>query len=113
MVNNLGKGLEALLKSYSSEKKDKYLNEGIDIQNIIPNKSQPRQIFDSKTMNDLIESIKKRGILQPISIRRIDRNKFELIAGERRYRAAKQAGLKKIPAYIITINELPLSRHSY
>tara|TARA_B100000959_G_C14892775_1_gene587477 strand:+ start:240 stop:1079 length:840 start_codon:yes stop_codon:yes gene_type:complete len=104
MANNLGKGLEALIKSYSTDKKEEYLNQGIDISCIIPNKNQPRQVFDDTAMLALIESVKMRGILQPISVRKIKNNKYEIIAGERRYRAALHAKLKKIPAYIIEIN---------
>ena len=105
MTNNLGKGLGALIKSYSTENKERYLNEGVSIQDIVPNQNQPRHIFESKKMQSLIESIKLRGILQPLSIRKIKNNKFELIAGERRYRAALEVGLKTVPAYIINIKK--------
>ena len=105
MTNNLGKGLGALIKSYSTENKERYLNEGVNIKDIVPNQNQPRHIFESKKMQSLIESIKLRGILQPLSIRKIKNNKFELIAGERRYRAAIEVGLKTVPAYIINIKK--------
>ena len=113
MANNLGKGLGALIKSYSTENKEQYLNDGIDIKDIIPNKNQPRYVFESKKMQSLVESIKNKGILQPLSIRKIKNNKFELIAGERRYRAAIEAGLKTVPAYIINIkNEVEMMEYA-
>ena len=71
MANNLGKGLEALIKSYSTENKEKYLNQDIDVNKIIPNKNQPRVQFDSEKMQSLIKSIKLKGILQPLSVRKI------------------------------------------
>ena len=104
MAKQLGKGLEALIQSYGGDKKEKYLQNGISIKNIIPNRNQPRQYFDENEMNLLADSIKKRGILQPITVRTIHENQFELIAGERRFRAAKMVGLKTIPAYVIHIN---------
>ena len=79
MANNLGKGLEALIKSYSSDNKNKYLNEGIDVSSIIPNKNQPRNVFDARGMDSLVASIKAKGILQPISVRKIEQSKFEFI----------------------------------
>ena len=64
-------------------------------------------------MQSLVESIKNKGILQPLSIRKIKNNKFELIAGERRYRAAIEAGLKTVPAYIINIkNEVEMMEYA-
>ena len=99
----LGKGLEALIKSYGKDEKEQYLNNNVPIEKIIPNKNQPRQIFNEKEMNELADSIKKIGIIQPITIRPIKNDMFEIIAGERRYRASKIAQLKKIPAYILDI----------
>ncbi len=99
----LGKGLEALIKSYGKDEKEQYLNNSVPIKKITPNKNQPRQIFNKKEMNELADSIKKIGIIQPITIRPIKNDMFEIIAGERRYRASKIAQLKKIPAYILDI----------
>ena len=101
--NKLGKGLEALIKSYGKEEKEQYLNNNVPIKKIIANKNQPRQIFNETEMNELANSIKKIGIIQPITIRAIKNEMFEIIAGERRYRASKIAGLDKIPAYILDI----------
>ena len=104
MAKTLGKGLEALIQSYGGEKKEKYLHGNLPIKNIIPNKNQPRQYFNTKEMELLADSIKKRGILQPVTVRKIEKNLFELVAGERRFRAAQMVGLKAIPAYVLNIN---------
>lgn len=104
MAKQLGKGLEALIKSYGGDKKEKYLHGELSIKNIIPNKNQPRQDFNTQELELLADSIKKRGILQPISVREINENLFELVAGERRFRAAQIVGLKTIPAYVLNIN---------
>lgn len=101
MNKKLGKGLEALIKSYESDKPE-LLNQGIPINQIIPNKNQPRQIFNDDKMESLVQSIIKHGVLQPISVRKID-NRYELIAGERRFKAAKKAKLQTIPAYVLSI----------
>ena len=103
MNNRLGKGIEALIKSQDLNK-DKYLDGFIEISNIKTNPNQPRKYFDEKSLNELVESIREKGILQPITIRALDGNSFELIAGERRLRAAKILKLKTIPAYIIKVD---------
>ena len=100
----LGKGLDALIKKYDSEESSRYLSGQIPIEKIIPNKSQPRQIFDEKKLAELALSIKKNGIIQPITVKELQNNNYEIIAGERRYRAAKKIGLKWIPAYTVAIS---------
>ena len=99
----LGKGLKALIPAYDSSGDD-YIDNQILIKNIIPNKNQPRTDFDNNSLNELAESIKINGVLQPITVRKIKSNKFEIIAGERRWRASKIAKLDTIPCYIININ---------
>lgn len=104
----LGRGLSALL-SESSEKvtsaNDSNAKEllgniiEIPIERIIPNPNQPRTHFDTKALNELAQSIRELGVIQPITVRKVD-DKFELISGERRYRASQMLGLKKIPAFI-------------
>jgi len=101
----LGKGLEAIIKTHHNEDDDRYLEGKIDINKIIPNESQPRQTFDPEKMEELIQSIKKNGVLQPITVREMDNNTYQIIAGERRYRAAMQAQLQWIPAYTVTIKD--------
>lgn len=72
----------------------------IDIESIDVNPFQPRSNFDQDALNELAESIKKLGIIQPITVRNMDNGRFQLISGERRLRASKIAGLKRIPAYV-------------
>ncbi len=72
----------------------------IYVTDIIPSPYQPRQIFSSDEIDELSQSIKKSGVLQPILVRKINNGKYELIAGERRWRASKKIGLNKIPAII-------------
>lgn len=94
MKTALGKGLEALLP----EKGEEVIN--IEIGKILPNERQPRKIFRDEALRDLADSIKEKGVLQPIIVSRVGDGTFRLIAGERRWRAAHLAGLTKIPALI-------------
>lgn len=104
--NALGRGLGALIDDADRERYEKLdtINE-IDIDKIDTNPYQPRSKFDEEKLNELASSIKELGIIQPITIRSIDGNKYQLITGERRLRAALIAGLKRIPAYIRTAND--------
>lgn len=77
----------------------------IPVDCIIANLYQPRKQFNEKTLNELAQSIKNYGIIQPLSVRKKDKNVYELVAGERRLRAAKIAGLKSVPAIIIDITD--------
>ncbi len=74
------------------------------ISEIEPNPDQPRKHFDAEAMLELSESIKQIGVIQPVTLRKIDNQKYQIIAGERRFRASKMAGLESIPAYIKEIN---------
>ena len=105
MSKVLGKGLDALIKKYDSEESSRYLSGQILIDKIKPNTSQPRQIFDKIKMQELKLSIKKNGIIQPITVKELQDGHYEIIAGERRYRAAKSIGLKWIPAYSVKISD--------
>jgi len=100
----LGKGLEALIKKHDTEENSKSLSGEISIEKIQPNPNQPRQIFDEKNMEELKQSIEEKGILQPITVKQLKNGLFEIVAGERRYRAAKAIGLKWIPAYTVNVN---------
>ena len=104
MSKGLGKGLEALISSYQTDDEN-YVDGLVPINMIEPNAEQPRQSFETQEMNALIESIKRNGVLQPISIRKIKKDKYQIVAGERRYRAAKLLNLKTIPAYILSVND--------
>jgi len=97
----LGKGLEALIPK--AEHKEKELVIEMDIESLTPNLFQPRKNFDKEKMEELKGSIKKHGIIQPIVARKMA-NGYEIVAGERRLKAAKEIGLKKIPAIIKTFN---------
>ncbi|MCX7794132.1 MAG: ParB/RepB/Spo0J family partition protein [Thermodesulfovibrionales bacterium] len=94
MKTALGRGIEALLP----EKAEEVIK--LDIDRIIPGDHQPRKVFRDESLNELAESIKEKGIIQPVIVTRQGDGTFKLIAGERRLRAAKLAGLKKIPAII-------------
>ena len=91
----LGRGLSSLIgDSEIKTSKDK-----ISISSIIPNKNQPRKSFEKNSLDDLTNSIKERGIIQPLIVRKSDEyeDKFELIAGERRWQSAQSAGLHEVP----------------
>jgi ParB family chromosome partitioning protein len=90
----LGKGLNALIP----EKGDDILY--LDIERVLPGKQQPRKVFQEESLKELSQSIKEKGVLQPVIVSRTGDGSFTLIAGERRWRAAMLAGLKKIPALI-------------
>ncbi|KAB2814607.1 ParB/RepB/Spo0J family partition protein [Phaeocystidibacter luteus] len=105
----LGKGLSALLKDPStnvSSAKDERAPEvvghiaEVDIDSIEVNPFQPRTHFDKGALEDLSNSIKELGIVQPITVRKVGFNEYQLISGERRFRASKMAGLTSIPAYV-------------
>jgi ParB family chromosome partitioning protein len=100
----LGRGLESLLGGEATEVETKGSSafSEIDIDLIFPNPEQPRTHFDQEAIDDLAASIKELGIIQPITVRKTGEKEYQIISGERRFRAAKQSGLKKIPAYIKT-----------
>lgn len=74
-------------------------------EQILPNIYQPRKVFNDETIEELAQSIKAYGIIQPLSVRKMGNESFELVAGERRLRAAKKAGLNKVPAIIVDITD--------
>ena len=98
----LGKGLDALIPSYATE--SSHIDGAVPITQITPNRNQPRQEFDSKKLEELTASIKENGIIQPLTVRELEEGNFELIAGERRLRAAKNAGLETVPVYILSVD---------
>ena len=101
-MNRLGKGIEALINSKNLDSGD-YLDGLLDINKIKANPDQPRKHFDEKLLKELVESIREKGILQPITVKSLDDGDFELIAGERRLRAAQILKLESIPAYVIKV----------
>jgi ParB family chromosome partitioning protein len=97
--NRLGKGLGALLsEGDNSNDENKITN--IFIENIEPNPFQPRKEFDQETLEELADSIKNNGVLQPITVRKIKPELYQLVTGERRWRASKLVGINKIPSII-------------
>ena len=95
----LGKGLDALLSKSQGEKREHEIKD-IDIEKIKPNPYQPRDRFTEESLEELASSIENKGVLQPITVREVQYDNFELVTGERRWRAAQKAGLATIPAII-------------
>jgi|TARA_B100001094_G_C18166804_1_gene792615 ParB family chromosome partitioning protein len=108
MNSKIKKGLGRGLSSLIGETKIENKNNKLSLSEIIPNKYQPRKIFDEENLDDLTKSIKERGVIQPIIVRvSNDKNsKYEIIAGERRWLAARKAGLHDIPAVVIDADDL-------
>ncbi|MGY3053891.1 ParB family chromosome partitioning protein [Pedobacter sp. UYEF25] len=113
----LGRGLSALLDDHdvSQPSRDNFnaTSEGAQVGNIShvnmaeieTNPYQPRTEFDAEALGELTESIKVQGLIQPITVRKLGANKYQIISGERRFRASKLAGISKIPAYIRGAND--------
>lgn len=103
--NALGRGLDALISTENvSTQGSSTINE-ISLDLIEANPNQPRREFDQDALQELANSIREIGIIQPITLRQVDDNRFQIIAGERRWRASQLAGLRAIPAYIRTISD--------
>ena len=107
-MDKIKKGLGRGLSSLIGETKVETQKNQLPISDLIPNKYQPRKIFDEKNLEDLTNSIKERGMIQPIIVRQsnIDQLKFEIIAGERRWIAAQRAGLHNVPVVITEADDL-------
>ncbi|MCM8872794.1 MAG: ParB/RepB/Spo0J family partition protein [Paludibacteraceae bacterium] len=103
----LGRGLSSLLGGSAEEIKTSgsSIFDTLPISSIEPNPDQPRTNFDEEALDDLAESIKQLGVIQPITVRKISDDKYQIISGERRFRAAQKAGLSKIPSYIKTAED--------
>ena len=101
----LGKGINAIINPNTKKKANSSSRAGVNnvkINNIKPNPSQPRRDFDKKSLEELSLSIKNKGVITPITLRKSGKH-YEIVAGERRWRAAKKANLKSIPAYTLNI----------
>jgi ParB family chromosome partitioning protein len=106
-VNKIKKGLGRGLSSLIGETKIENNTNKLLIGDLYPNKFQPRKIFDEDSLKDLEKSIKERGIIQPIIVRKsIESSKFEIIAGERRWLAAQKAGLHEVPVVVTEADDL-------
>lgn len=101
--SGLGKGIDAIFMENETESRDSVIVLGID--EITPNRSQPRTEFDPEALSELTESISKHGVLQPILVRPLIAGGYQIVAGERRYRASLQAGLSEIPAIIRELDD--------
>ena len=100
-----GRGLDALIDTGDVHTQgSSNLNE-IEISLIEPNPNQPRREFDKEALQELANSISEVGIIQPITLRQVEGGKYQIIAGERRWRASQIAGLTRIPAYIRTVED--------
>lgn len=107
--NALGRGLDALISMDDTPARGASAINDIDISKITPNPDQPRRQFDEESLDELASSIRELGIIQPLSLRKVGPDNYQIIAGERRYRAAIKAGLQKVPAYIRTVNDAELT----
>ena len=107
-MNKIKKGLGRGLSSLIGETKVEMNTNKISLSDIVPNKYQPRKNFDESILNDLSNSIKERGVIQPIIVRKSDseNSKYEIIAGERRWLAARKAGLHEIPVVVTEADDL-------
>ena len=103
--NALGRGLDALISTESVRPQGSSTINEIPLEQIEPNPNQTRREFDEDALQELANSINEIGIIQPITLRQVEDNKFQIIAGERRWRASQLAGLQAIPAYIRTIKD--------
>ena len=107
-ANKIKKGLGRGLSSLIGDTKIDFQKNKLGISEIVPNKYQPRKNFDEENLNDLVNSIRERGIIQPIIVRKSEdqTSKYEIIAGERRWLAAQKAGLHEVPVVIIEADDL-------
>ena len=103
--NGKGKGLDALINSKDVETEGSSNLSEIAIDKIMSNPNQPRREFDQEALTELSNSIREIGIITPITLRQLGDGNYQIIAGERRWRAAKAAGLTTIPAYIRTVED--------
>ena len=101
----LGKGLGALFSDFDEEIKDNSPYKLLPIHKVEPNRNQPRQDFDEEELQALSDSLSEHGILQPLTVRELDSGYYQIIAGERRWRAARMAGITEVPAVIIEADD--------
>ncbi|NLE32777.1 MAG: ParB/RepB/Spo0J family partition protein [Bacteroidales bacterium] len=103
--NSMGRGLDALLSTEEIRTEGSSSINEVDLSLIVPNPDQPRRAFDEEALTELATSIRTIGLIQPISLRMMADGHYQIIAGERRFRAAKLAGLQTLPAYIKTAED--------
>ena len=100
----LGRGLDAIFGAEAIDPKLKPMTE-IDIRQIVPNPTQPRTQFDEEALDELADSIRQLGIIQPVTVKKAADGKYIIISGERRWRAAQRADLKTLPAYVREVDD--------
>lgn len=105
----LGRGLDSLISMDNIQTGGSSAINEIELSQIIPNPEQPRTWFDEESLEELAASIRELGIIQPLTLRKMGGDQYQIISGERRFRAAKMAGLSTIPAYIRTANDSELT----
>lgn len=103
--NALGRGLDALITFSEGEASGSSSIGEVELSKIVPNPDQPRRVFSEEGLQELAASIRTIGVIQPITLRKMDNDSYQIIAGERRYRASQMAGLHSIPAYIMTADD--------
>ena len=101
----LGRGLGALLGDFDEEIREKTPYKLLPIQKVEPNRNQPRQDFDEEELEALAESLSEHGIIQPLTVRELSSGYYQIIAGERRWRAARMAGLTEVPVVVIEADD--------
>ena len=101
----LGKGLGALLGDFEEEIQENTPYKLLPIHKVEPNRNQPRQDFDEEELESLAESLATHGVLQPLTVRELDSGYYQIIAGERRWRAARMAGLTEVPVVVIEADD--------
>lgn len=107
--NALGRGLDSLISMDDVPARGSSAINDISLDQIAPNPDQPRSTFDESALEELAASIRELGIIQPLSLRKVGSDSYQIIAGERRFRAARLAGLHSVPAYIRTANDTELT----
>lgn len=100
--SGLGKGLDALFKDNTSENQDSIQ---IKLSEIEPNRDQPRTVFDEEALTSLADSIREHGIIQPLLVRPMSNGRYQIVAGERRWRASRMIGLKEVPVIIKELSD--------
>ena len=103
--NALGRGLDALITFNDSDTQGSTSINEVELRKIVPNPDQPRRTFDKEALQELSASIMSIGLVQQITLRKLNDESYEIIAGERRFRASQMAGLESIPAYIKTVDD--------
>lgn len=104
-VKGLGKGLGALLGEEAAQPRQESGVILVPISHIEPNSSQPRKAFDDDALSELADSIRRHGVLQPLAVRRLNTGFYQIIAGERRWRASRMAGLTELPAMVLEADD--------